>query len=117
MNFRHSTRPVSDIVARRTAEMRRLARALATLAAIVLAAAASIAPNTASASPPDPGAVVPVMQVVQYESPNTPGTSNGSLPTTGTDMTTMMLSLGFLTLGAGSIVALATRRRDELSVA
>jgi hypothetical protein len=29
-------------------------------------------------------------------------------------MTRLMLGLGFLTLGAGSVVALATRRSDDL---
>ena len=48
--------------------------------------------------------------------PETPGTPSGGLPQTGTDMTTVMLAIGLMTLGAGSIIALATRRREELPI-
>ena len=47
------------------------------------------------------------------DEPTTPTTPSGGLPQTGTDMTTVLLAIGLMTLGAGSIVALATRRRDE----
>ena len=49
--------------------------------------------------------------------PETPGTPPGGLPQTGTDLTTVMLAIGLMTLGAGSVIALATRRQEELPIA
>ena len=49
--------------------------------------------------------------------PETPETPSGGLPQTGTDMTTIMFAIGLMTLGAGSVIALATRRREELPIA
>ena len=49
--------------------------------------------------------------------PETPGTPSGGLPQTGTDLTTVMLAIGLMTVGAGSVIALATRRREEHPIA
>jgi LPXTG-motif cell wall-anchored protein len=49
--------------------------------------------------------------------PETPGTPSGGLPQTGTNLNTVMLAVGLMTLGAGSIIALATRRREERPIA
>lgn len=42
--------------------------------------------------------------------------ATAGLPAAGTDLTSVMLALGLITLGAGSVIAFATRRREESSI-
>lgn len=64
-----------------------------------------------------PGDDVASRPLGEPKTPDTPETPSGGLPQTGTDLTTVMLALGLMTVGAGSIIALATRRREETPTA